>query len=239
MEKEKAIFCWSGGKDSSLCLYDVLQEGKYDVKYLLTTVNGNFNRISMHGVREDLLNQQVHQIGIPLKKVYVKEGSYAEYETNMEKMLLEAKSEGIDHVIFGDIFLEDLRKYREDNLAKVNMQAVFPLWKKDTKELVQKFISLGFKTITCCVNDFYLGEDMVGAEIDSKFLQTLPANVDPCGEYGEFHTFCFDGPIFKNKIEFSKGEKVYKPVEVKEDGVCSSSPRTKGFWYCDLVPSPY
>ena len=232
---KKAIFCWSGGKDSSLCLYEVLKEQKYEVVYLLTTLNENFKRISMHGVQEELLEQQAQSIGIPLKKMYVKEGSYEEYERNMEKLLLEMKAEGITNVIFGDIFLEDLRKYREDNLAKVGMAAVFPLWKKDTTKLIFDFINLGFKTITCCVNDRYLGEDMVGAEIDAAFLNALPENVDPCGENGEFHTFCFDGPIFKSKIRFTKGEKVYKPLEVKGEGVCSSG-ETKGFWYCDLAP---
>lgn len=232
---EKAIFCWSGGKDSSLCLYEVLKERKYNVVYLLTTLNENFKRISMHGVQEELLEQQAQSIGIPLKKMYVKEGSYEEYERNMEKLLLEMKAEGITNVLFGDIFLDDLRKYREDNLAKVGMTAVFPLWKKDTTKLISNFISLGFRTITCCVNDRYLGEDMVGTEIDNAFLKALPENVDPCGENGEFHTFCFDGPIFKSKIRFSKGDKVYKPLEVKGEGVCSSG-ETKGFWYCDLAP---
>lgn len=232
---EKAIFCWSGGKDSSFCLYEILKEQKYEVVYLLTTLNENFKRISMHGVQEELLEKQAQSIGIPLKKMYVKEGSYEEYERNMEKLLLEMKAEGITNVIFGDIFLEDLRKYREDNLAKVGMAAVFPLWKKDTTKLILDFINLGFRTITCCVNDRYLGEDMVGAEIDAAFLNALPENVDPCGENGEFHTFCFDGPIFKSKIRFINGEKVYKPLEVKGEGVCSSD-ETKGFWYCDLTP---
>lgn len=233
---EKAIFCWSGGKDSSICLYEVLKEKTYDVKYLLTTVNENFKRISMHGVREELLDAQAISIGIELKKMYVKEGSYDEYERNMEALLLSVKAEGITTVIFGDIFLEDLRKYREDNMAKVGMTAVFPLWKKDTKELINYFLESGFKTITCCVNDLYLGEEMVGVEIDEAFLKALPNNVDPCGENGEFHTFCFSGPIFKTPIKFNILEKVYKPLEVKGDGVCSSDSTTKGFWYCDLIP---
>ncbi|MBC7912825.1 MAG: diphthine--ammonia ligase [Pyrinomonadaceae bacterium] len=232
----KAIFCWSGGKDSSLCLYEVLKEGKYSVEYLLTTVNGTFKRISMHGVQEELLDRQAISLGIPLKKVYVTEGSNAEYERNMENLLSEMKAEGIEHVIFGDIFLEDLRKYREDNMAKIGMQAVFPLWKQDTTELVNRFINLGFKTLTCCINDFYLTEDKVGVEISAEFLQDLPENVDPCGENGEFHTFCFEGPIFKTPIKFSIGHKVYKPLEVKDAGVCKSESNTKGFWFCELVP---
>src|SRR3982750_4307197 len=157
MSKIKAIFCWSGGKDSAYCLYKVLQEEKFDVKYLLTTLNGAFNRISMHGIREELLDRQAESIDIPLLKVFVYEGSNAEYEKQMETVLLKARTEGIEHVIFGDIFLEDLRVYRENNLAKVGMNAVFPLWKRDTKELIHQFLQLGFRTITCCVNDAFLG----------------------------------------------------------------------------------
>ncbi len=133
----------------------------------------------MNGFREELLDKQSESISIPLKKMFVKEGSYEEYERNMETLLLEAKAEGINHVIFGDIFLEDLRIYRENNLAKVGMNAVFPLWKKDTTKLIANFIALGFKTITCCTNDYYLGEEMVAAEINCQFLQNLPENVDP------------------------------------------------------------
>lgn len=230
---EKAIFCWSGGKDSSLCLHEVLEQKLYDVKYLLTTVNESFKRISMHGVREELLDAQASSIGIALKKMYVREGSFDEYERNMEKLLLAAKAEGINTVIFGDIFLEDLRQYREDNLAKAGMKAVFPLWKRDTTEVINTFISLEFKTITCCVDDTFLGEDMVGCEINKLFLAALPHTVDCCGENGEFHTFCYDGPIFKTPVTFKVGEKVYKPLEVKHG---ATEPATKGFWYCDLIP---
>jgi uncharacterized protein (TIGR00290 family) len=174
-------------------------------------------------------------VGIPMLKVFVKEGTNTEYENQMERILLQAKSEGINHVIFGDIFLEDLRVYRENNLAKVGMTGVFPLWKMDTKWMVNDFINKGFKTVTCCVNDGYLSEEWVGKEIDLDFISSLPSNVDPCGENGEFHTFCFDGPVFKSKIQFSIGEKVYRPLEIKTDSVCSFAVETKGFWFCDLV----
>lgn len=238
MDKPKVIFSWSGGKDSSYCLNKVIQENLFDVKYLLTTVNANFRRVSMHGVREELLDMQAESIGIPLLKVTVSEGTNAEYEQQMEKLLLKAKGEGIDHVIFGDIFLEDLRVYRENNLAKVGMKAVFPIWKTDTKFLIEDFISRGFKTLTCCVNDGYLGEEWVGKEIDHEFVSDLPKNVDPCGENGEYHTFCFDGPIFKKKISFTIGEKIYKPLEIKmpDDSQCATNTITKGFWYVDLIP---
>ncbi len=237
MTKPKAIFSWSGGKDSSYCLNKVLTENLFDVTYLLTTVNANFKRVSMHGVREELLDNQANSIGIPLLKVMVSEGTNDEYEKQMETILLKAKSEGIEHVIFGDIFLEDLRVYRENNLAKVNMKAVFPLWNIDTTVLINDFIAQGFKTITCCINDGYFNEDWVGKEIDDAFIQNLPKNVDPCGENGEYHTFCYEGPIFKKKIQFIIGEKIYKPLEIKttDDSVCSFNTITKGFWFVDLT----
>lgn len=236
MNKTKAIFCWSGGKDSAYCLHKILKEEKYDVKYLLTTLNGFFNRISMHGVREDLLDKQSESIGIPLLKVFVYESSNAEYEKQMEAAMLKAKAEGIEHVIFGDIFLEDLRVYRENNLAKVGMKGVFPIWKIDTTFLINDFIEQGFKTIVCCTNDGYLDEEWVGKEIGKNFIEQLPANVDPCGENGEFHTFCFAGPIFKREINFERGKKIYKQLEIKTND-CSlpSNTITKGFWYCDLL----
>ena len=238
-EKPKAIFCWSGGKDSAYCLYKVLSEQKYDVKYLLTTLNETFKRVSMHGVREDMLDEQASSIGIPLLKVWVNAGTNNEYERKMEAMLLNAKAEGIEHVIFGDIFLEDLRMYRETNLARVGMKAVFPLWKTDTKLLIHDFINKGFKTIICCANDGYLGEDWVGKEVNDLFIEQLPAHIDPCGENGEYHTFCYAGPLFKKEIAFKGGEKVYKAIPVKTtDDVCTlpAQTTTKGFWYYDILP---
>jgi uncharacterized protein (TIGR00290 family) len=238
MNRPKAIFCWSGGKDSSYCLYKVLSEKLFDVKYLLTTVNDKFKRISMHGVREELLDNQAESINIPLLKVRVSEGTNNEYEKHMETVLLKAKSEGIYNVIYGDIFLEDLRVYRENNLEKVGMKGVFPLWKTDTTILINDFISRQFKAIICCTNDGYLEEEWLGREIDKSFIEQLPTIVDPCGENGEYHTFCYDAPFFKKKIDFTIGEKVYKPLEIKtEDGcILPINITTKGFWFCDLLP---
>ena len=199
MNKLKAIFCWSGGKDSSYCLHKILAEKLFDVKYLLTTVNDKFKRISMHGIREELLDKQAESIGIPLLKVRVFAGTNSEYEKQMEIVLLQAKSEGINNVIFGDIFLEDLRLFRENNLAKVGMQGIFPLWKTDTAILINDIIKGQFKTVICCTNDGYLGEEWLGLEIDKAFIEQLPSNVDPCGENGEYHTFCYDAPLFKKK----------------------------------------
>ena len=228
---EKAVFFWSGGKDSALCLYKVLQQKQYDVIALITTVNENFGRVSMHGVRETLLDEQARSIGIPLVKMYVRDGTNNEYEDKLREMLLRFRQQGITKVIYGDIFLEDLRAYRDNILDKLGMQGVYPLWKRDTKELVNEFLSLGFRTVTCCTNDAYLGEDRVGESIDQNYIDTLPSNVDPCGENGEFHTFCYDGPIFSHPVLFTKGEKVYRPLEIK----MSSESGTKGFWYCELI----
>lgn len=237
-ENQKAVFCWSGGKDSSYCLHKVLTEKLFDVKYLLTTVNDKFKRISMHGVRDELLDDQAESIGIPLLKVRVVEGTNSEYEKQMEAVLLKVKSEGISNVIFGDIFLEDLRIYREDNLAKIGMKGIFPLWKMDTINFINDFISRQFKAVICCTNDGYLGEEWVGKEINKSFIEQLPAIVDPCGENGEYHTFCYDGPLFKKKISFTVGERIYKKLEAKTDNTCilPQNVTTEGFWFCDLLP---
>ncbi len=216
-----------------MCLYKVLQANEYEVCYLLTTINGNHHRISMHGVREDLLDAQVASIGIPQLKVFVYEGNNDEYEKAMGETLARAKAEGITHVIFGDIFLEDLRAYRENNLAKVDLKAVFPLWKQNTTDLINEFLQLKFKTVTCCVNDAYLNETHVGQLIDEDFINALPANVDVCGENGEFHTFCFDGPIFKEPVSIFVAEKIYRPLELKTSDI--SAGETKGFWFAELV----
>lgn len=235
--KEKVLFCWSGGKDSAMALHLVLKENRYEVVALLTTLNANVKRVSMHGIREKLLEQQAASIGLPLIKVYVSEGTNAEYEKVMETLLLKQKALGVTKVIYGDIFLEDLRAYRENKLAKIGLVAEFPLWKRNTNELITFFLLSNFKTVTCCVNDAYLGKEEVGAEITKKFIKVLPYNVDPCGENGEYHTFCYDGPIFKTPIKFSIGEKIYKPLEIATTGrdVCTAASQTKGFWYCELI----
>jgi uncharacterized protein (TIGR00290 family) len=232
--KAKAIFCWSGGKDSSLALYRALQNPELEIVALLTTLNQTFRRISMHGVREELLERQAASIGLPLVKMFVSEGSNAEYEKNMEAVLNGYKKQGVSKVIFGDIFLEDLRVYRENNLSKVGLTAEFPLWKEDTTRLISEFFSLGFRTITCCVNDAFFSEDEAGVEITPGFINGLPAHVDPCGENGEYHTFCFAGPVFKMPISFTVGEKVYRPLELKTTD--AQAGQTKGFWFCELLP---
>ena len=243
--KQQAIFNWSGGKDSALALYKVLRSGQYDVQELLTTVSEPYQRISMHGVRVALLEQQAASLGLPCRQLLLPEMPTMEaYERLMTTTLQDLQRQGATASIFGDIFLEDLRRYREAQLARLNLAAVFPLWGQPTAELIREFIGLGFKTITTCVNDKYLDQSFVGRVIDEEFLRDLPANVDPCGENGEFHTFVFDGPLFKQPIAFEKGEVVYRnytPAPKTDDSGydCADSsdpsPFDTGFWYCDLV----
>jgi len=242
---QKAIFNWSSGKDSALTLYKILQNQDYQIAYLLTSVNQQFKRISMHGVRVELLQEQAQSIGLPLKIIEIPEMPTMEvYDKIMNESLTDLKKEGITHSIFGDIFLEDLRKYREEQLAKVGLKGVFPLWKIPTKDLIHEFIRLGFKTIVVCVNERYLDKKFVGRIIDEDFVNDLPDNVDVCGENGEFHTFTFDGPIFSEPVNFEIGEIVYRKYEKPKtddasDTACDTSSTDAfayGFWYCDLVP---
>lgn len=230
MPKISAIFNWSGGKDSTLALHHVLKEGKIDIQYLLTTVNDSFNRIAMHGVREALLLQQADSLSISLIQVRLPEMPDMEiYERVMSESLVQLKKQGISHAIFGDIFLEDLKIYRENQLSKINMNAVFPLWKRDSLAVVKEFIKLGYKTIVVCAQDGL--QDFCGRIIDESFLNDLPPNIDPCGENGEFHTFVFDGPIFKKPINFILGEKIFKTFPNPDQNNSAN-----GYWYIDLVP---
>ncbi len=242
--KTKAIFNWSSGKDSALALYKVLQNSEFEITCLLTSVSQEFQRISMHGVRVELLEQQAKSLGIPLEIMQIPEMPTMEaYENVMNETLTKLKNQGVTHSIFGDILLEDLRKYREDQLAKIGFEAVFPLWKTPTNDLIQEFMSLGFKAIVVCVNERFLDKSFVGRVIDQDFINDLPDNVDVCGENGEFHTFTFDGPIFSTPINFEIGEIVYrkyeKPKEVdSSDTACNTNASDVfdfGFWYCDLV----
>ena len=243
--RHKAIFNWSGGKDSALCLYRVLEANAYAIEYLLTSVNTRFQRVSMHGVREALLEQQAESIGIPLMKLMVPEmPSMESYDNLMAQTLRQLKKEGIAYSIFGDIFLEDLRQYREERLAQVGLKGIFPIWKIPTDQLIQEFIELGFKAVLVCVNDRYLDKSFAGREIDKAFLKDLPKNVDPCGENGEYHSFVYAGPIFQKPIAFEKGEVVYRnykssqdPSSAQQGTACPPSQNVDtGFWYCDLIP---
>lgn len=245
--KEKIIFCWSGGKDSALALNRILQDGRYEIVSLLTTCNEHFQRVSMHGVRLELLDRQAQAIGLPLEKIFVSQvSSNEEYQRKMSECLLRYKERGVTGCVFGDIFLEDLKRWREENLAKVGLRGIFPLWKNDTRELLREFFALGFGSVICCANDAWLGADAVGCNIDAEFVRSLPAAVDPCGENGEYHSFAFAGPVFRQPVRFTVGEKVYRPLEQTHPGgsgtassVCPlpGARLTKGFWFCDLLPA--
>lgn len=232
---------WSGGKDSALALYKALQTGLYKIDYLLTSVNSALNRVSMHGVRRELLEAQAASIGIPLTTIELPEqAGMLEYETAMMQKVNELKSAGCTYSIFGDIFLEDLKQYRETKLAAAGIQCVFPLWKTDTAELVHALIDLGFRSIIVCVNEKYLNKSFCGRIIDLDFINDLPPAVDPCGENGEFHSFVFDGPVFTKPIAFTKGELVYKTYTAPKntDDACpgNTEPPQYGFYFLDLLP---
>lgn len=221
---EKVILSWSGGKDSALALYEIQKTDNYKVLGLLTTLTKDYDRISIHGVRRTLLEKQADSLGFPLEKVLIsKSASIKEYEFKMSEILSKYLTVGFSSVVFGDIFLEDVRKYREDYLSKMGMRGIFPLWKRDTHELAHTFIDLGFKAIVTCVDSNVLDKRFAGRIFNEQFLSDLPSKVDPCGENGEFHSFVYDGPIFQEQISHEIGETVL---------------RENRFYYCDLIPIP-
>jgi uncharacterized protein (TIGR00290 family) len=220
--EQTVLVSWSGGKDSCMALREVQKTPNIRVGALLTTVTRDFDRISMHGVRRILLERQAASLGIPLHQILISKGaSNEEYETKMGEAFSQYRDRGINTVVFGDLFLEEIRAYRERLITKHGMTSLYPVWGRDTSKLIRDFITLGFKTAIVCVDPAKLDPSFVGRVIDDELLSQLPAHVDPCGENGEFHTFVFDGPIFKNPVKFSFGERV-----------CRDS-----FWFCDLLPT--
>lgn len=228
-----AYFNWSGGKDSTLALHRILEEGKYDVKYLVTTANQDVGRVAMHGVRLELMQQQAQSLGIPLKIItYASSATMEEYENAMKNGMQPILDEGIRTAIFGDIFLEDLKEYRIKKLAEVGVEAVFPLWKEDTTGLVNEFLELGYKTTLVCIDRSKLSDEFIGKTLSRELIAQFPKNVDPCGENGEFHTFAYAGPIFKKEIDFELGEIVERKYEGKtSDG----DEKNWGFLFIDLI----
>lgn len=215
------LFSWSGGKDSAIALYELQKSHDYEISVLLTTITEDYDRVSMHGIRRVLVEHQAESLGLPLQKVFIsKSTSNEEYESKMRATLTRFQNKGVSAVVFGDIFLGDVRKYREENLAKVGMKGIFPIWKRNTTELAQTFIGLGFKAMVTCVDSKTLNKAFAGRIIDKRFLAELPPNVDPSGENGEFHSFVFDGPIFKWRISHTVGEIVLRD----------------SFYFCDLLP---
>jgi uncharacterized protein (TIGR00290 family) len=220
--KRKVIMAWSGGKDAALALHEFQRSDRYEISALLTTITREYDRVSMHGVRTALLERQADLLGLTLEKVLIsKDGSNEEYDSKMREALDKYSTTGVSAVVFGDIFLEDVRRYREDNLANVGMGAIFPLWGRDTGDLAQQFIDLGFEAVITCTDTHFLGKEFVGRSFDRRFLSDLPPAVDPCGENGEFHSFAYSGPIFRHTIACERGQIVLR------DG---------RFYYCDLIP---
>ena len=228
----KAYFNWSGGKDSALALWILMQQKKYSIEYLLTSMNSFHDRVSMHGVRRDLVEAQAASINIELITLELPEQpNMTEYETSVMSRVTWLKEKGITHGVFGDIFLEDLKRYREERLAVAGINCVFPIWKKDTKQLLDTFIDDGFKAIIVCVNETYLDKSFCGREVDKDFSRDLPSAVDPCGENGEFHTFVYDGPIFAKPVPFEKGDIVYRTYPAPGNG----DQQQYDFYFCDLL----
>jgi len=217
-----ALVSWSSGKDAAFALYDVLRTKVVEPVGLLTTVTESFDRVSIHGVREELLRAQATVLGLPLTVVKIPYPCPNEvYEREMGRCLTEVRAKGIRHVVFGDLFLEDIRSYREARMAEVEMECVFPLWHRPTDRLAQEMIDAGFRSRLVCVDPRVLSRSFAGRAFDQRLLADLPAQVDPCGERGEFHTFVEDAPIFRSPIRVHPGEVVERD----------------GFVFADLKPA--
>lgn len=216
-----ALVSWSGGKDSCLALYEIQKAQSYRVAALLTTVTRDYDRVSMHGVRRVLLEKQATSLSLPLHQILIsKDATNEEYEAKMVEAFSVYREKGIDSIVFGDLFLEDIRAYRERFLARHRMRGLFPVWGRDTGIFIRQFLDLGFRAVVTCVDSKVLDQSFAGRLIDESFLSSLPSDVDPCGENGEFHSFVFDGPIFTAPVEFSLGETVLR----------------ESFWFRDLLP---
>ncbi len=220
----KTLLSWSGGKDSALALHALRNRGEHEVAGLLTSISEEHQRVSMHGVRIELLAEQARRLDLPLRTVempaYRNDASSDAaacpidlpgnntYESAMLAAFAQAKSEGVEAIAFGDIFLEDLREYRERLLARAGLKGIYPLWRKDTNDLLHQFIAGGWRAIVVCTDGERLPDSWSGRQIDAAFASELPAAVDPCGERGEYHSFVYDGPLFSEPVAFRKGDVV-------------------------------
>jgi uncharacterized protein (TIGR00290 family) len=219
--KEAVVVSWSGGKDSAVALDAVARGGEFGVASLLTTVAEGLERVQIQNVRRALVERQAEELGLPLRCVHIRKGaSNVEYEERLSVALAEFKEAGVRRVVFGDLFLEDIREYRERLLARLGMEGLYPLWGRDTRALLEEFVGRGFKAVVTSVDARVLDESFAGAEVDRELIERLPAGVDPCGENGEFHTFVYDGPLFARQVSFARG------------GLTTED----GFHFRDLVP---
>ncbi|KAA9338147.1 adenine nucleotide alpha hydrolase [Hymenobacter busanensis] len=241
---KNAVQHWSGGKDSALCLYHALRQPQVHVSHLLTTLNEHYQRVAMHGVRPELLDAQAQRIGLPLQPVWLPEmPSMAEYEQRMATALSDLRRQhNVTVSVFGDLHLQDLRAYREQQVAALHLEAQFPIWHKPASELLAEFFDLGFRAIVVCTNEQHLDASFCGRELDRDFLRDLPPGVDPCGENGEYHSFVYEAPYFSSPIAIRRGEKVRRSyrnpatAETPSDDCFrdAPTPAEAGFWYCDL-----
>jgi uncharacterized protein (TIGR00290 family) len=228
-------------------LYHALRHPQLRLTHLLTTLNEHYRRVAMHGVRADLITTQAERIGLPLHPVWLPEMPSMElYEQRMSEALAALAAQGASTAVFGDLHLQDLRTYREQQLARSGWQAAFPIWHKPAAELLAEFFDLGFKAIVVCVNEQQLDRSFCGRELDRDFIRDLPTGVDPCGENGEYHSFVYDAPYFSAPIAVQRGEllrRTYRPAANSRSEAQADCYRTEpdpfeaGFWYCDLLPA--
>jgi uncharacterized protein (TIGR00290 family) len=219
--REKALVCWSSGKDSAWTLHVLRERADVEVVGLLTTINAVHRRVSMHAVRAELVRAQAQAVGLPLLEVAIPDPcSNDEYAAAMEQALGAAKRDGVSCVAFGDLFLQEVRQYREDQLRGTGLTPLFPLWGTATRLLAQRMVAAGLRARITCVDPKQLDGSFAGREFNSRLLDELPATVDPCGEHGEFHTFVYDGPMFRQPVAVRAGEIVERD----------------GFVFADVVP---
>lgn len=231
-DRQKTVLNWSSGKDAAMAYSLLHSSPTHIVTHLLTTISHEHSRIVMHGVREELLDAQAERMGLPLKKIYLPASpNDSLYKEAMATALHELQADGVTTAAFGDIFLEDLRYYREQQLQTIGMKALFPLWKHDTKALVQMIEQVGIDAIIVCVNEKFLGKDFLGRKINAELLKDLPANVDPCGEYGEFHSYVYNTPYFSSPVPVIKGEISYHSYAAAQN---DTDKWNTGFYFLDL-----
>ena len=234
LPRPKALMNWSGGKDSALALHRIRQQNEYDVQSLFTTVNDAFGRVSMHGVRHELVQAQADRLGLPLVVLALPEQTpMAEYARLVAGRLAPLVSAGVTHSVFGDIFLEDLRQWRENQLAAMGLTGVFPLWKVDSHTLLEELWTAGFQTIVVAVNGQVLDRSFCGRVLDRQFVADLPPGVDPCGENGEFHTFVFAAPYFSSPVLFRRGQTIERTFSFTD---AERQTLTSTYFFTDLLP---
>jgi uncharacterized protein (TIGR00290 family) len=225
IQRPKAVMSWSTGKDSAFALHEARRSGAFEIVGLLTTVTATFGRVSMHGVREQLLDCQAEALELPCWKVPIPSPCPNEvYEREMAHVLDFVAQRGVRHVIFGDLFLEDLRQYREDKLRAIGMSAAFPLWMRDTTALAREMVASGLRATLTCNDPRKLDRSFAGRTFDADLVASLPKDVDPCGENGEFHSFAFQGPMFREPIAIRVGEVVDRDGFVFADVLPASAP---------------